>query len=167
MPETSKSKDFESVSISVNNKTYTKMMRRDEALAYKERQRLIGEVVPGIWSSFSSLIERLDAAFANLGVPKSLAVKLIGNEKIMYNDFVKPGVEARIGAICREHITESGVDIEKAENEAKGLKDMIDACIEETKNSIGDGRIGFHDTAVLSYEKLKKSIAEILGIKTY
>ena len=167
MTKTSKSKGFESVSISVNNKTYTKMMRRDEALAYRERQKLISETVPRIGSRFDGLIEELETAYANLYVPKTLAERLIGNEKTLYDNFVKPSIEAKIWAICREHITESSADIEKAENEANDLGDRIEVCIEQTKNSIRGGRAGFYDTTMLSYEKLKKSIAEVLGIWTY
>jgi hypothetical protein len=165
MGETSKNKDFESVSLSVNNKIYTKIMRSDEALAYRERQKLIGEVVPEVKNRFDGLIAKLGQAFVNLDIPKTLAARLIGNEKKMYEDFVRPGLEARIGIICRSYINEHGTYVEKAENEVFELKDRLDLVIEETKKSIGDGKIGFHSTVLLSYETLKESMAEILKIK--
>ncbi len=167
MPETSKSSDFELVSLSVNNKTYTKMMRRGEAQAYRERQKLVGEVVPEVKAKFDSLIEKLDSVFADFGVPKTVGSRLIGNEKRMYDEFIKPGIEARIGSICKEYIDENGFGTEKADNEAFRLKDRLNACIEESSNAIGNGKIGFHDTAILAYEKLEKSLAEILEIKAY
>ncbi|MEM0154247.1 MAG: hypothetical protein QW814_00210 [Methanothrix sp.] len=167
MSTISKSSDLKPVSLSVNNITYVKMMRKDEAQAFEERQKLIGVIVPEVKSSFDSLIEKLDSAYINLNVPKTLVTRFISNEKMLYEDFIKPGIEARIGSICKEHINRDSIDIEKVENAAFYLKDRLKTKIKDIENGIGNSEIGFRDVAFLSYETLRKSLAEILEIKTF
>ena len=167
MPETTKSNDIEPVSFIVNNRVYTRMMHTDEALTYKEKQRLVGKVAPEVCGKFEGLIEELGTAYANLGVPTIIKERFIGNQKALYEDFVKPNIDAKLWEICRTHIKQDSANMEKTENEANELKERIGASIDETKKRIEGGKMGFHNTAIVSYEKLKKSIAEILGISIY
>ncbi len=132
MPERTKDSEFEVVKITINNRTYSKIMRKEEADIYKFNASIRDSIMPAIKKSFDSLVEKLSLVFERLNVPKVLSERLLDNERHLYSDFIKPETENRLWTICKKNVNTKGI----AEARAKELSLRVSKCIEDKKSAL-------------------------------
>jgi len=163
----SKSKDerdaTENVNIVIRGKVYNTIMPKSNAIAYKERQKLLEKFGPGLAVEFSDLNSQLGKSLDKIGVPVSVAKRVINNEEALYKEHIKPAFSIAISAICDTVIgKETGFDesVKEIEAGAEKLYSYFSGFLVDTKDALVHAS-SFSELAAIAYDNLKDNITAL------
>jgi len=149
----------EKVRVSINGRDYETLMRRDSAEIYGLKSGHLERLEPIIRESFDALLQDYAYALKRINVPDSLSKRFVGNQKALYEEWIRPMFSNNMSMIC-ETAYRDGIDSGNIESSFDKLAGEISQRINHASENIRDAET-FDGVLNCAYSNLRKALDDV------
>jgi hypothetical protein len=150
----------------IRGRTYGTAMNPEDIAIYKEKTRLLEEFRPRLEEEFADLNSSFGSSMARLGVPESVAKRILSNEESLYTNYIKLVFEAEISNLYKTYmksVADKGESVKRIGQEAEKIYKNFSDILKETKMATANAA-SFDELAAIAYEGLKDRIHKLSGL---